>query len=98
MKQNPFGKIMAFLDKLEANAIPYTISRAREEALLINVAVPGERWEIEFMTDGSVEIERFCSDGEIADERALGDLFARYAEPTNGHYSATPFADPIAAT
>jgi hypothetical protein len=98
MKQNPFGKFMAFLDKLEANAIPYTITRARDEALLINIAVPGERWEVEFMIDGAVEIERFRSDGEIADETALVELFARFAEPTNGHYNAAAFTDPVAAT
>ena len=98
MKQNPFGKFMAFLDKLEANVLPYTITRARDEALLINISVPGERWEVEFMADGSVEIERFCSNGEITDESALVELFARFAEPTNGHYHAATFSDPVAVT
>jgi hypothetical protein len=38
---------------------------------MITVAVPGERWEIEFLDDGSIEIERFISNGKIFGERAL---------------------------
>ena len=95
MKQTPFHKLMAFLDKLEAYAIPYTLTRVREEALLVNVAVPGERWEIEFMADGSVEMERFRSSGIIEDERALAELFARYDEPTNGVYTQTALTEPV---
>lgn len=86
MKQNPFMNLMAFLDKLETHDIPHTLTRVREEALLVNVAIPGERWEIEFLTDGSVEIERFCSSGDITDESSLAELFARYSEPINGLY------------
>lgn len=96
MKQNPLGKLMTFLDKLEANAMPYTITRVRDAALLISVAAPGERWEVEFRVDGSVEIERFRSEGDIADETALVELFARFAEPANGHYNAGTSTDPIA--
>jgi hypothetical protein len=47
---------------------------------MVTVAVPGERWEIEFLDDGSVEVERFVSAGTIEDARALDDLFAVYAE------------------
>ncbi len=47
---------------------------------MITVAVPGERWEIEFLSDGSVEVEKFISNGEIAGEESLNELFARYSE------------------
>ncbi|MEZ4728176.1 MAG: hypothetical protein R3E79_13675 [Caldilineaceae bacterium] len=97
MKQTPFHKLTAFLDKLEVYTIPYTLTRVREEALLVNVAVPGERWEIEFMADGSVEIERFCSSGPIEDEHALAELFMRYAEPTNGVYTPAGLTEPVTA-
>ncbi|NJN99961.1 MAG: hypothetical protein HC875_40570 [Anaerolineales bacterium] len=80
MKPAVFDKVMRFLDQLEQDGISYTLAHYREEALLVNVAVPGERWEIEFLTDGRVEIERFVSRGEIADETGLADLFARYGE------------------
>jgi hypothetical protein len=48
---------------------------------MVCVTVPGERWEIEFLGDGSVEIERFISNGEICGEEAFSELLARYADP-----------------
>ncbi len=36
---------------------------ARPEAVMVALAVPGERWEIEFFTDGRIEVERFVSQG-----------------------------------
>ena len=47
----------------------------------MSVALPGERWEVEFLNDGSVEIERFISQGEISGEEALNELFSRYSDP-----------------
>jgi len=47
---------------------------------MVLVTVPGERWEVEFLADGSVEVERFTSDGEIYGEDTLGELFAKYAD------------------
>jgi hypothetical protein len=43
--------------------------------------VPGERWEIEFLGDGSVEVERFLSNGEICGEEVLHELLSKYADP-----------------
>jgi len=59
----------------------YTLAHNRGEAMMVLVAVPGERWEIEFLADGSVEVERFTSDGTIYGEEVLRELFARYSEP-----------------
>ena len=47
---------------------------------MVLVAVPGERWEIEFLADGSIEVERFISDGGIYGEEALNELFANYSD------------------
>ena len=47
---------------------------------MVTVAVPGERWEVEFLSDGSVDIEKFISNGEIAGEEVISELFARYSE------------------
>ena len=44
---------------------------------MVCVTVPGERWEIEFLADGSVEVERFISESEIYGEDILGALFTR---------------------
>jgi hypothetical protein len=48
---------------------------------MVSVALPGERWEVEFLNDGSVEIERFISQGEISGEESLNELFSRYSDP-----------------
>ena len=47
---------------------------------MVLVTLPGERWEIEFCSDGTVEVERFVSNGEIAGAEAFQELFARYAD------------------
>ena len=80
MSNNAFDKLMAFLDRLEQRGISYTLAHNRDEAMMVSVAVPGERWEIEFLADGSVEVERFSSDGTIYGEEVLSELFARYSE------------------
>ena len=52
----------------------------RDEAIMVIVVVPGERWEIEFLSDGSIEVEKLISNGEIAGEESLNELFVRYSE------------------
>ncbi|HAA29349.1 MAG TPA: hypothetical protein DCE56_18650 [Cyanobacteria bacterium UBA8553] len=80
MKSNIFDKLVSFLQNLEKQKIVYTLAHHRDEAIMVIVAVPGERWEIEFLSDGSVEVEKFISNGEIAGEESLNELFARYSE------------------
>jgi hypothetical protein len=70
----------AIIARLNAARIHHTITSIRDDALLIDAAVPGERWEIEVFEDGHVEVERYRSDGEIADEAALTDLLARFSD------------------
>lgn len=74
-----FQKLLDFLAKLGERKIPYRLSCWREEAIMVELATPGERWEIEFFADGHVEVERFRSDGRIADESAFADLFSALA-------------------
>jgi hypothetical protein len=52
--------------------------------------VPGERWEIEFLTDGAIEVERFVSRGEIEDSAALNELFAIYANSSENRQTHSP--------
>ncbi|MEY3868746.1 MAG: hypothetical protein ACRCT1_13015 [Microcoleaceae cyanobacterium] len=83
MKINIFDKFMFFLQTLEQQKLSYTLDHSRDEAIMVIVAVPGERWEVEFLSDGSVEVERFISNGEIAGENALDELFSRYSETSD---------------
>ncbi|MCC5620649.1 hypothetical protein [Nostoc sp. CHAB 5715] len=80
MKNHGFGKLVTFLNQLEQEKISYTLVHHRDETIMVNVAVPGERWEVEFFEDGSVEVERFVSSGEINGEEVFSELFAMYSE------------------
>lgn len=75
MSDDRFGKLLAFLERLDKAKIPYTMQHSREDAVMIVAFAPGEYWEIEFLKDGDVEIERYRSDGEIHDETMLEELF-----------------------
>ncbi len=80
MNSNGFTKLTNFLTQLEQHNISYTLAHHRDEAIMVMAAVPGQRWEIEFFVDGSVEIERFTSGGRIEGEAILNELFAAYIE------------------
>ncbi|MEH1891430.1 MAG: hypothetical protein V7K92_18905 [Nostoc sp.] len=80
MKNHGFGKIVTFLNQLEQEKISSTLAPHRDETIMVNVAVAGERWEVEFFEDGSVEVERFVSSGEINGEEVFSELFAMYSE------------------
>lgn len=74
------GELLAFLDRLRESKIHFSLASHREGAIMIQITVPGERWEVEFLGDGSVEVERFRSDGQISDQSALETLFEQFAE------------------
>lgn len=70
----------ALLTRLQRASIHHAVRHDREGAVSIDVAAPGERWEIDVLEDGSVEIEVFKSDGTIFGEPKLKDLFARFTD------------------
>lgn len=72
-----FGRLLDFLNRLDKAHIYYTLSHTRPESVMVDIALPGWRWEVEFMADGSVEIERYKSvAGTENDPALLKDLFA----------------------
>ncbi|MGH7600654.1 MAG: hypothetical protein ACREOI_30220 [bacterium] len=80
MKKDVFSKLMAFWADLENGKIHYTLAHQRDNAIMIAVVVPGERWEVEFCDDGSVEVERFISNREIYGEGAISELLTKYSD------------------
>jgi hypothetical protein len=84
---NSLEKLLNFLMKLETHKIHYTLECNRGEAIMVLVAVPGERWEIEFFIDGHVEVEVFESKSglNLEGEEALDRLFTVYDEQLNEH-------------
>lgn len=81
---NAMQRLLDFLEKLDHHKIYYRLSRPREEAIMVEVVVPGERWEVEFFADSSVEVEIFSKSsgvaGDIDAEQSLQRLFERYSE------------------
>lgn len=69
-----------FLNELEERNIFYRISKIRRDSIMVEVAVPTQRWEIEFMEDGTVEIEKFISDGKYHDNKELEVLFKEFSD------------------
>src|SRR5437868_935203 len=50
MKGDMFGRLLSFLNDLEQRDLHYTLAHHRGEAILVLIAVPGERWEVEFLS------------------------------------------------
>jgi hypothetical protein len=65
-----------FCRELDRRNVTYELRIVRDEALMMSVAVPGERWEIEFFDDGTIELERFVSQGVAEAPSALAELLA----------------------
>ena len=76
MKKNVFDQFLAFLARLDAAKISYKLEHSRDDAMMVIAFAPGEYWEIEFIADGEVEIERYRSNGHVDDETVLDELFA----------------------
>ncbi len=78
---NPPQKVFDFLDQRDQEHIHYTLTRVRDYALMVEVVVPGERWEVEFYADGQVGVEIFRSDPDgMLGKEALIDLFGRFSD------------------
>ena len=94
MNENPFSRLLVFLERLRQAKIPFTMEPSRDDAIMVTAIAPGEYWEIEFLEDGEIEIERFRSNGHLDDEAALDELFAlcsdedSAAEPTSNQHDA----------
>ncbi|WP_251032698.1 hypothetical protein [Bacillus sp. ISL-7] len=64
-------ELINFLNKLEESNIFYKLNKVRDEAIMVEITVLGQRWEVEFMNDGTVEIEKFISDGDFYDFKEI---------------------------
>jgi len=76
---------IALLEKLDEKKIYYRLSKTRDYTITIEVSVPGQRWEIEYNTygeksGGSIEIEKFISNGTIYGEEEIETLFRDFSD------------------
>jgi hypothetical protein len=74
------SKAAEFRRELDRRHVAYELQIVRDEALMMSVAVPGERWEVEFFDDGRIELERFVSQGVAEAPSALAELVAWFDE------------------
>lgn len=73
-------ELYAFLERLREASIHFELSSVRPRTVMVAVAVPGERWEIEFFENGEVEVEVFASTGVITGSGRLAELLARHSD------------------
>ncbi|OIJ20144.1 hypothetical protein BKP45_10180 [Anaerobacillus alkalidiazotrophicus] len=73
-------EFIAFLNKLEGNSIFYKLNKVRNEAIMVEVTVPGQRCEIEFLEDGTVDIEKFIRDKDMYGVNELETLFKEFSD------------------
>jgi hypothetical protein len=77
--------LLTFLSELEKRKVHFTLEHNSAEAIMVLVAVPGERWEIEFFSDGTLEVEIFSAGtGVFSGARAqelVQQLLARESQP-----------------
>lgn len=77
---NNFRKFIEFLERLERYKIYYKLDKIRDGYILVEIAVPGERWEVEFSLNGDVVAERFKSFEDVGDEKMLEYLFEHFSD------------------
>jgi hypothetical protein len=70
-----FERLLAACRALAERGLRYRLSVARPEAVMMSIVLPGEYWEIEFFADGTVERERFVSQGVDDCPTAVDDVF-----------------------
>lgn len=72
-----FGRLLDYLNRLDAASVHYTLAHTRPDSIMIDVSVPGWRWEIEFLADGSVDVERYRSVAGVENDPSLLDELLR---------------------
>ena len=78
--RDKLDNMLDLLRRLDKAKIYFTLLRVRDEAIMVMAHVPGERWEIEYMEDGTIMVEVFRSDGEIRGQKALDQLFSEFSD------------------
>lgn len=57
-----------------------SLDKFRDESICVEVTVPGQRWEIEFMYDGTIDIEKFITTAIIDNGDEIEVLFRDFSD------------------
>ena len=63
-----------FIRELDATRTHYALTSVREGAVMVQVTLTGERWEVEFFDDREPEVEVFRSDVTIFGPEKFAEL------------------------
>jgi hypothetical protein len=80
MKKIQLKPILRLLKRLQEASISYKLAHNQEDAITAEIVVPGQRWEVDFYLDGTIDVEIFKSDGKIRNEDAIDELFRQFAD------------------
>jgi hypothetical protein len=72
-------ELLEFVAKLQSLKLSYSIEVNTPNAVMVLVAVPGERWEIEFSNDGDVDCEVFVTRAGVESDKR-DELLKRFAD------------------
>jgi hypothetical protein len=56
-----FERVLDFLNRLDEAHTFYALGHTRPNSLMVSIFLPGWHWEVEFMANGSVDVERYAS-------------------------------------
>lgn len=80
---NAMEKLLDFIYKLQQKKYAYRLDCVRD-AIMVEVYIPGEHWEVEFFADGNVEVEVFRSEGDVKGyeeaDQSIVDLLEFYQD------------------
>jgi hypothetical protein len=83
MKDDALRTLLAFLKRLDQAKIAWALDRCRDDAIMVKIDVPGQRWEVELVDYGDEfqwEVERFVKAGAMEDESVLEELFDQFSD------------------
>jgi len=80
MSAGTIRDVLEFVGRLREAKIWFRLEANRYDGITVTVAVPGEIWEIDFLDDGTVDVEIFKSDGMIFGREKIEELFARFSD------------------
>lgn len=96
MSEAVFPRLLAFLEKLDELKIRhYRMEHTRPDSVMITVVSPGVYWEVEFLDDGTVDVERYYSRGRMEHEEALGELFEAFSDEPDVAPAAIPHPNAV---
>ena len=79
MSDSPYP-LYEILARLEAAKIYFTLTRIREETVMILAQVPGRHYEIEVFANGEIEVEVYKSDGHIGGQELVDELLRDFSD------------------